>query len=71
MKVLLVGDIVGSPGRAWFKAVAQWLLGAGEVNAVIANAENAAAGNGITRALAEELLGAGADLLTLGDHTWG
>lgn len=71
MKVLLVGDIVGSPGRAWFKSVAQWLLGSGEVNAIIANAENAAAGNGITKALAEELLGAGANLLTLGDHTWG
>lgn len=71
MKVLLVGDIVGSPGRAWFKAVAQRLLGAGEVNAVIANAENAAAGNGLTKALAEELLAAGANLLTLGDHTWG
>ncbi len=71
MKVLMVGDIVGAPGRACFKRVATQVLGAGEVNAIIANAENAAAGSGITLALAEELLDAGATVLTLGDHTWG
>ena len=71
MKVLLVGDIVGSPGRSCFKRVAQDLLARGEVHAIIANAENAAAGNGLTLALARELLDAGASLLTLGDHTWG
>lgn len=71
MKVLMVGDIVGSPGRACFKRVAQRLLGSGEVNAIIANAENAAAGNGLTAALAKELTEAGATLLTMGDHTWG
>lgn len=71
MKILLVGDIVGSPGRACFKRIAQQLLASGEVHAIIANAENAAAGSGITLAVANELFNAGATLITLGDHTWG
>lgn len=71
MKILMVGDIVGSPGRACFKRVAKQLLESGAVQGIIANAENAAAGSGITRALANELFEAGANLITLGDHTWG
>lgn len=71
MKVLMVGDIVGAPGRACFKRVAKQLLESGTVNAIIANAENCAAGSGITKALAEDLLNAGANIITLGDHTWG
>jgi metallophosphoesterase (TIGR00282 family) len=67
----LVGDIVGSPGRACFKRVARQLLESGEVHAIIANAENAAAGSGITLPVAKELFDAGATLMTLGDHTWG
>lgn len=71
MKVLLVGDIVGGPGRTCFKRVAKQLLESGEVHAIIANAENAAAGSGITLPIAQELFNAGATLMTLGDHTWG
>jgi len=71
MKILLVGDIVGGPGRAAFKTVVAKLRGEHAIHAVIANAENAAAGNGITMALAKELFDAGADALTLGDHVWG
>lgn len=71
MKVLLVGDIVGSPGRRVFKDVARRLRDEHAVHAVVANGENAAAGNGITLALAEELFKAGADVVTLGDHVWG
>lgn len=70
MNVLLVGDIVGSPGRRIFKAVVERLRKAGAVHAVVANAENAAAGSGITGELADELFAAGADLLTMGDHMW-
>jgi len=70
MRVLVVGDIVGSPGRAVFREVVARLRASGAVHAVVANAENAAAGNGITGELADELLNAGADVLTLGDHTW-
>ena len=71
MKILVVGDIVGSPGRRVFAKVAQRYRNTGLAHFVIANAENAAAGNGITIGVARELLDSGADLLTLGDHTWG
>lgn len=70
MRILMVGDIVGSPGRTVFARVVAALRAAGKVDFVIANAENAAAGRGITPTLANELLGAGADVLTLGDHAW-
>lgn len=70
MRILVVGDIVGSPGRAVFREVVARLRASGAVHAVVANAENAAAGNGITGELADELFKAGADVLTLGDHTW-
>lgn len=70
MKILFVGDIVGSPGRTAFaRTVTRWRQEQ-KIDVVIANAENAAAGRGLTPALAEELFNAGADALTLGDHTW-
>lgn len=71
MKILWAGDIVGSPGRRVFAEVAKELKGCGAVSAIIANAENAAAGSGITEAIGDELFAAGADVLTLGDHVWG
>lgn len=71
MKVLLVGDLVGAPGRRVFKQVVARLRAAGAVHAIVANAENTAAGNGLTLELATELFNAGADVLTLGDHAWG
>lgn len=70
MRILMVGDIVGSPGRRAFAWVVTRMKADGKVDVVIANAENAAAGKGITEGVADELLGAGADALTLGDHTW-
>lgn len=71
MKVLMVGDIVGGPGRRMFAHVVPKLRADGAIHVVVANAENAAGGNGITRALADTLFAAGADVLTLGDHAWG
>lgn len=71
MKILLVGDVVGAPGRRVFREVVRRLRGENAVQAVVVNGENAAAGNGITLALAEELFSAGADVVTLGDHVWG
>lgn len=71
MKVLMVGDIVGAPGRRAFAKVASRFRSTGQAHMIVANAENAAAGNGLTLVLARELLDAGADVLTLGDHTWG
>jgi metallophosphoesterase (TIGR00282 family) len=70
MKILMAGDIVGSPGRAVFAEVSAKLKGSGEVDFIVANAENVAGGRGITQKLGEELFAAGADVLTLGDHTW-
>ncbi len=70
MNVLMVGDIVGGPGRTIFARYVGGLKRRGEVDVVIANAENAAGGKGLSRVLADELFAAGADVITLGDHTW-
>ena len=70
MRILWTGDIVGSPGRRICKNVVRELKARGEIQAAVCNAENAAAGSGITEALAKELLDAGIDVLTLGDHVW-
>lgn len=70
MKILAVGDIAGSPGRRAFAVVATRMKADGRADFVLANAENAAGGRGVTVKLAEELFAAGADVLTLGDHTW-
>ena len=71
MRMLMVGDVVGSPGR---RILRERLAGAKRelgIDAVVVNAENAAAGSGITAALAKEIFDCGADAITLGDHTWG
>ena len=70
MKILVVGDIVGSPGRMAFARVAGQMKIKQEADFVVANAENCAGGRGLTPSLAEELFAAGADVLTLGDHAW-
>ena len=71
MKVLMVGDVVGSPGRRMFKREVPRLRAELGLGGVIVNAENAAAGSGITASLAQDFFDAGADAITLGDHTWG
>ncbi len=70
LSILFVGDIVGEPGRRAFKALLPLLKQEFEIDCAIANAENAAAGRGITPKLVLELLTSGADVLTLGDHVW-
>ena len=70
MKILVVGDIVGGPGRMAMARVATRYKAEGRADVVVANAENSAAGRGITGALAEELFAGGADALTMGDHVW-
>lgn len=70
MNILMVGDMVGGPGRTIFARYVGRLKQRGEVDLVVANAENTAGGRGISRMLAEELFEAGADVITLGDHTW-
>lgn len=71
MRLLMIGDVVGSPGRAILKRELPRLRREFHLDAVVVNAENCAAGSGITAALAKEILESGADAITLGDHTWG
>ena len=69
-RVLFLGDIVGRAGR---QAVIQHIQAIREkekIDLVIANAENAAGGSGLTRVIAEEVHASGIDGITLGDHCW-
>lgn len=70
MRILILGDIVGSPGRRVVARLLPTLRERERLDFVVANAENAAGGRGITLPLAEELFAAGVDALTLGDHAW-
>ena len=68
--ILFLGDIFGRPAR---QAVHDWLpqlRSKHAIDLVIANGENAASGQGLTSALAQELHSYGVDLITLGDHVW-
>lgn len=70
MRILLIGDIVGKPGR---KIIAEYLpaLRRDErLDLVIANAENSADGSGMTPSIYRELMAAGVDCITLGDHIY-
>ena len=71
MKIMMIGDVVGGPGRRMLKRELARARAEHGVGAVVVNAENCAAGSGITAALAQEIFDAGADAITLGDHTWG
>ena len=70
MKILFLGDIVGKPGRDAALAHIPALRAEYKPDLVIANAENAAGGWGITPPLAHQMLDGGMDVLTLGNHTW-
>ncbi len=70
MKILILGDIVGSPGREAIRRLVPALRQEKGLDLVVANAENAAGGSGVTPPLAEELFAAGVDVLTSGDHIW-
>ena len=71
VKILLIGDVVGGPGRRIFVREVPRIRRELSLSAVVVNAENCAAGSGLTAALAREFFDAGADVITLGDHTWG
>ncbi|MGJ3244449.1 MAG: TIGR00282 family metallophosphoesterase [Opitutales bacterium] len=70
IQVFFIGDIVGAPGRKWVMEALPELRKAAGWDLVIANAENAAGGAGLTGAIANDLLAAGVDGITLGDHVW-
>jgi calcineurin-like phosphoesterase len=70
LNVLAIGDIVGSPGRKAVTALLPKLVAEEKIGFVVANAENAAGGSGLTPAIVAELLGAGCHVLTSGDHVF-
>ena len=70
MKILFLGDIVGEPGRSAVIRRLPQLIADRAADFVIANAENAANGAGITSKIALKLLAAGVDVLTTGNHVW-
>jgi metallophosphoesterase (TIGR00282 family) len=70
MRILFIGDIVGQPGRQMVARHLKTLVADHRADVVLANAENAAGGFGITASVGEELLGLGIDLLTSGNHVW-
>ncbi|HYP18116.1 MAG TPA: TIGR00282 family metallophosphoesterase, partial [Opitutus sp.] len=70
LKLLFIGDIVGRPGRDIVNEQLGKIRAEHGIDFVIANGENAAAGNGITGAIARSLVEAGVDAITLGDHVW-
>jgi metallophosphoesterase (TIGR00282 family) len=70
MRILFIGDIVGSPGREACGALIPKIKKAKKADFIIANAENAAGGSGVTEKIADELTGYGIDVITSGDHIW-
>jgi 2',3'-cyclic-nucleotide 2'-phosphodiesterase len=70
MRLLFIGDIVGRAGRAVFLEHIPRLRAAWRLDCVVANAENAARGFGITETICADLLAAGADCVTLGNHAF-
>ena len=70
MRILFIGDIFGKPGRDLIRRGVGPLTDHYQVDLVIANAENAAAGSGITRELGDQILGWGVDVMTSGNHIW-
>jgi hypothetical protein len=69
-RLLFIGDLVGKPGRELVRRGLAPLVAHHAVDLVIANVENAAAGFGITPDLADDLLAAGVNVMTGGNHTW-
>jgi metallophosphoesterase (TIGR00282 family) len=70
MRVLFIGDIVGSPGRQIVHDRLADIVAQRQIDLVIANGENSASGFGITPRLADELLRTGIEVLTGGNHSW-
>jgi metallophosphoesterase (TIGR00282 family) len=70
MRVLMIGDIVGKPGRRAVAALVPALRRDLRIDIVVANGENAAAGRGLTISTAKDLFAASIDVITSGNHIW-
>src|SRR6202167_5794039 len=70
LRILFVGDVVGSAARRRLQAVLPRLRERVKIDFIVVNGENAAGGHGITSKIARELFAAGVDVITLGNHTY-
>ena len=70
MRALLIGDVVGRPGRRAVRELLGGLRQEFDLDFVVANGENCAGGVGITRRTLEDLLRAGVDVVTSGNHVY-
>lgn len=70
MKVIFIGDVVGSPGRKMVETYLPRLKEKYRPQLTIVNGENAAGGKGITEKIYKQLMQAGAQVITMGNHTW-
>jgi 2',3'-cyclic-nucleotide 2'-phosphodiesterase len=70
MRILMIGDVIGKPGRSAVKKLVPELRHELSLNLIIANGENAAGGIGLTPDTADELLESEVDLITSGNHIW-
>jgi 2',3'-cyclic-nucleotide 2'-phosphodiesterase len=70
LRVVMIGDVIGKPGRLAVEALLPGLREERAIDFVTANGENLAGGMGLTRSTAEALLGAGVDVITSGNHIW-
>lgn len=70
LRILMIGDVVGRPGRRSVKALLPGLCEGRSIDLVVANGENAAGGFGLTEDTVADLLGSGVDVITTGNHVW-
>jgi len=70
MNILVIGDVVGNPGRTILKRALPLVFKKHDIDYCIANVENAAGGFGVTKEVCDEMLDAGVDCLTSGNHIW-
>jgi metallophosphoesterase (TIGR00282 family) len=70
MNILMIGDVVGSPGRGILAKALPLVFEKYAIDYCVANVENAAGGFGVTKEVCDEILDAGVDCLTSGNHIW-
>ena len=70
MRILFIGDVVGKTGRTAISEHLPGMVRDWSLDLVIINGENSAGGFGITEAIYQEFIDAGADAITLGNHAW-
>jgi metallophosphoesterase (TIGR00282 family) len=70
MNILMIGDVVGNPGRKILAKALPAVFRKYEIDYCVANVENAAGGFGVTKEVCDEILDAGVDCLTSGNHIW-